>query len=191
MLLTYLLQGSEEEVGVSRESIDAFVQTLRRDFPRGRVPVVLAPLIYREQEDITEDRYTIDTHITVHTIISDSLCVRFRLIPVSVSLPSSVLYLADIMKDIGYSATASKQDVLEILKDFGKSQITPKQVARVLGMMASTLSGLPEGVPFLGVSGEVTSHGAGKAPTTWDVKNFVAAVQTLVSTIILASSGGH
>jgi len=85
MLLTYLLQGSEEEVGVSRESIDAFVQTLRRDFPRGRVPVVLAPLIYREQEDITED----------------------RLIPVSVSLPSSVLYLADIMKDIGYSATAS------------------------------------------------------------------------------------
>ena len=31
-----------------------------------------------------------------------------------------------------------------------------------------------------GVSGEVTSHGAGKAPTTWDVKNFVTAVQTLV-----------
>jgi len=77
-----------------------------------------------------------------------------------------------------------KQDVLEILKDFGKSQITPKQVARVLGMMASTLSGLPEGVPFLGVSGEVTSHGAGKAPTTWDVKNFVAAVQTLVPNLI-------
>ena len=29
------------------------------DFPRERVPVVLMPLIYREQLDITEDRYLI------------------------------------------------------------------------------------------------------------------------------------
>lgn len=57
LLLSHLLQGSEEEVGVSKDSIETFVQTLRRDFPRERVPVVLAPLLYREQQDITEDRY--------------------------------------------------------------------------------------------------------------------------------------
>ena len=56
LLLSHLLQGSEEEVGVSKETIETFVQTLRRDFPRERVPVVLAPLLYREQQDITEDR---------------------------------------------------------------------------------------------------------------------------------------
>ena len=30
MLLTHLLQGSEEETGMSRESVETFVQTLRR-----------------------------------------------------------------------------------------------------------------------------------------------------------------
>ena len=42
---------------MAKESINTFVQTLRRDFPRERVPVVLAPLLYREQLDITEDRW--------------------------------------------------------------------------------------------------------------------------------------
>ncbi len=56
LLLSYLLQGSEEEVCVAKESVNTFVQTLRRDFPRERVPVVLAPLLYRDQLDITEDR---------------------------------------------------------------------------------------------------------------------------------------
>ena len=57
LLLSYLLQGSEEDVGVAKESVNTFVQTLRRDFPRERVPVVLAPLLYREQLDITEERW--------------------------------------------------------------------------------------------------------------------------------------
>lgn len=36
---------------------------LLSDFPRERVPVVLSPLIYREQEDITEDRSLIVVYI--------------------------------------------------------------------------------------------------------------------------------
>lgn len=56
MLLSYLILNSEEEVSASSDSIQAFIETLRRDFPRERVPVVLAPLLYREQQDITEDR---------------------------------------------------------------------------------------------------------------------------------------
>lgn len=56
ILLSHLILNPEEEVGVSFESIQTFIETLRRDFPRERVPVVLAPLLYREQQDITEDR---------------------------------------------------------------------------------------------------------------------------------------
>lgn len=59
MLLSYLILNSEEEVSASSDSIQAFIETLRRDFPRERVPVVLAPLLYREQQDITEDRRAI------------------------------------------------------------------------------------------------------------------------------------
>ncbi len=59
LLLSYLLNGTEEEVGVAKGNIDTFVETLRRDFPRERVPVVLAPLLYREELDITEDRWVL------------------------------------------------------------------------------------------------------------------------------------
>lgn len=161
MLLTYLIQHTEEETGVSKDTIDAFVQSLRRDFPRERVPVVLMPLIYREQLDITED----------------------RLVPVSVVLPQSVssIQLADIISDIGYIATASKQDMVEILKDYGKAQVTAKCIARVLGMMAGTVTGLPESTPLLGFSVEDQgAAAAAKPPTSWDVKVLVAALLTVV-----------
>lgn len=57
ILLSHLILSPEEEVGVPPENIQTFIATLRRDFPRERVPVVLAPLLYREDQDITEDRY--------------------------------------------------------------------------------------------------------------------------------------
>ena len=56
MLLSHLILKSEEEMGVCAENVQTFIETLRRDFPRERVPVVLAPLLYKENQDITEDR---------------------------------------------------------------------------------------------------------------------------------------
>ena len=56
MLLSYLILNPEEEMGVSSESVQTFIETLRSDFPLERVPVVLAPLLYKEKKDITEDR---------------------------------------------------------------------------------------------------------------------------------------
>ena len=43
----------------------------------------------------------------------------------------------------------SKQDMLEILKDYGKVNITPAVVARVLGMMAQTHSDLSDSLPYM------------------------------------------
>ena len=43
----------------------------------------------------------------------------------------------------------SKQDMLEILKDYGKINITPAVVARVLGMMAQTHSDLADSLPYM------------------------------------------
>ena len=61
LLLSHLLERPEEEVGVNSEAIETFVRTMRQDFPRERVPVVLAPLLCREQQDITEDRWSVFT----------------------------------------------------------------------------------------------------------------------------------
>lgn len=52
LLLSYILT-SEEKV-ISDEQLDAFLNSLRKDFPQERVPAVLAPLLYphKQQEDI-------------------------------------------------------------------------------------------------------------------------------------------
>ena len=71
MLLSYLILGSEDELGVPSESIQGFIETLRCDFPRERVPVVLAPLLYKEQQDITEDRCV---HLLLLDFIYDIQC---------------------------------------------------------------------------------------------------------------------
>ena len=42
-----------------------------------------------------------------------------------------------------------KQEMLDILKDYGRNRISPGVVARVLGMMAQTCSGLPDNFPYL------------------------------------------
>ena len=47
------------------------------------------------------------------------------------------------------SFSHSKQDMLEILKDYGKINITPAVVARVLGMMAQTHSDLADSLPYM------------------------------------------
>jgi CCR4-NOT transcription complex subunit 1 len=159
MLLCHILQHTEDQLSIPSDTVELFIQALRRDFPQDRVPVILAPLLYREHLDITED----------------------RLIPVTATLPSSVssIELADIIKDVGYSATATKQDMLEILKDFGKVNISPGVVARVLGMMSQTHSNLPESIPYLSVNNDPSRMGT-KSPAGWDPKVFATALQSLV-----------
>nr|XP_032644146.1 CCR4-NOT transcription complex subunit 1-like [Chelonoidis abingdonii] len=56
LLLSHLLFGQKGAFGVGQEQIDAFLKTLRRDFPQERCPVVLAPLLYPEKRDILMDR---------------------------------------------------------------------------------------------------------------------------------------
>ena len=75
ILLSHLIHNSEDEVGVSPESVLTFIETLRRDFPHERVPVVLAPLLYKENQDITEDRLaksliTIHMHLKMELVIA-------------------------------------------------------------------------------------------------------------------------
>ena len=73
-----------------------------------------------------------------------------------------------------------KQDMLEILKDYGKFNITPAVVARVLGMMAQTTDSLPESVPYIGASGD-SSRIQTKTLGSWDTKVLATALQALVS----------
>ncbi|MEQ2171039.1 hypothetical protein GOODEAATRI_006568, partial [Goodea atripinnis] len=88
-----------------------------------RCPVVLAPLLYPEKRDIPMDRILADSGDLAKTIMESSL--------------------ADFIQEVGYGFCARN-----IILQYGLREVTASQVARVLGMMARTHSGLSDGIPL-------------------------------------------
>lgn len=166
LLLSNLLFGQKGAFGVGQEQIVAFLKTLRRDFPQERCPVVLAPLLYPEKRDILMDRILSDSGGITKTMMDSSL--------------------ADFMQEVGYSFCASVEECRNIIVQFGVREVTAVQVARVLGMMARTHSGLTDGISLQSISSPgsgIWSDGKDKNDSvqahTWNVEVFIDVVKEL------------
>lgn len=166
LLLSHLLYGQKGAFGVGLEQIDAFLKTLRRDFPQERCPVVLAPLLYPEKRDILMDRILPDSGGIAKTMMESSL--------------------ADFMQEVGYGFCASVEECRNIIVQFGVREVTAVQVARVLGMMARTHSGLTDGIPLQSISAPgsgIWSDGKDKSDSTqahtWNVEVLIDVVKEL------------
>nr|XP_048287551.1 CCR4-NOT transcription complex subunit 1 isoform X8 [Myodes glareolus] len=166
LLLSHLLFGQKGAFGVGQEQIDAFLKTLRRDFPQERCPVVLAPLLYPEKRDILMDRILPDSGGVAKTMMESSL--------------------ADFMQEVGYGFCASIEECRNIIMQFGVREVTAAQVARVLGMMARTHSGLTDGIPLQSISAPgsgIWSDGKDKSEGaqahTWNVEVLIDVLKEL------------
>ncbi|XP_045149632.1 CCR4-NOT transcription complex subunit 1 isoform X3 [Echinops telfairi] len=166
LLLSHLLFGQKGAFGVGQEQIDAFLKTLRRDFPQERCPVVLAPLLYSEKRDILMDRILPDSGGVAKTMMESSL--------------------ADLMQEVGYGFCASVEECRNIIMQFGVREVTAAQVARVLGMMARTHSGLTDGIPLQSISAPgsgIWSDGKDKSDGaqahTWNVEVLIDVLKEL------------
>ncbi|GCB68586.1 hypothetical protein scyTo_0015232 [Scyliorhinus torazame] len=167
LLLSHLLFGQKGAFGVGQEQIDAFLKTLRRDFPQERCPVVLAPLLYPEKRDILMDRILTDSGGIAKTMDSS---------------------LADFMQEVGYGFCTNAEECRQIILQFGVREVTASQVARVLGMMARTHSGLTDGISLQSISAPssgIWSDGKDKSDSaqahTWNVEIFIDVVKEVVS----------
>ncbi|XP_064466564.1 CCR4-NOT transcription complex subunit 1-like isoform X2 [Ornithodoros turicata] len=172
LLLVHLLHKNTEQFGIGSEQREAFFTNLRKDFPRDRVPVVLAPLLY--SEDI------------------DGLMERGRMEPSSNVSKAMDVSLVDLIQEMGYSFTGSVEDCCQNLVQMGLCEPGAAIVARTLAMMASTHSGLSEPLQGLGPSPWATPVGSGgdkessgsvqsaNVANTWNVDVFVQAVHDLV-----------
>ncbi|KAM3608779.1 uncharacterized protein V6R79_004573 [Siganus canaliculatus] len=164
LLLSHLLFGQKGASGVGQEQIDAFLNTLCRDFPQERCPVVLAPLLYPEKRDIPMDRILPDSGELAKTMMESSL--------------------AEFMQEVGYGFCASLDECRNIILQYGVREVTASQVARVLGMMARTHSGLTDGIPLQSISAPgsgIWSDGKdkndGSQAHTWNVEVFIDIVK--------------
>ncbi|XP_071200103.1 CCR4-NOT transcription complex subunit 1 isoform X16 [Salvelinus alpinus] len=164
LLLSHLLFGQKGASGVGQEQIDAFLKTLCRDFPQARCPVVLAPLLYPEKRDILMDRILPDSGELAKTMMESSL--------------------AEFMQEVGYGFCASLDECRNIILQYGVREVTASQVARVLGMMARTHSGLSDGIPLQSISAPgsgIWSDGKDKSDGsqahTWNVEVLIDVVK--------------
>ncbi|XP_061899061.1 CCR4-NOT transcription complex subunit 1 isoform X3 [Entelurus aequoreus] len=164
LLLSHLLFGQKGASGVGQEQIEAFLKTLCRDFPQERCPVVLAPLLYPEKRDILMDRILPDSGELVKTRMESSL--------------------AEFMQEVGYSFCASLDECRNIILQYGVREVTASQVARVLGMMARTHSGLTDGIPLQSITAPgsgIWSDGKdkndGSQAHTWNVEVLIDVVK--------------
>ncbi|XP_038842827.1 CCR4-NOT transcription complex subunit 1-like isoform X6 [Salvelinus namaycush] len=164
LLLSHLLFGQKGASGVGQEQIEAFLKTLCRDFPQERCPVVLAPLLYPEKRDILMDRILPDSGELAKTMMESSL--------------------AEFMQEVGYGFCASLDECRNIILQYGVREVTASQVARVLGMMARTHSGLSDGIPLQSISAPgsgIWSDGKDKSDGsqahTWNVEVLIDVVK--------------
>ncbi|XP_047451438.1 CCR4-NOT transcription complex subunit 1 isoform X3 [Mugil cephalus] len=153
-LLSHLLFGQKGASGVGQEQIDAFLKTLCRDFPQERCPVVLAPLLYPEKRDILVDRILPDSGELTKTIMETTL--------------------AELMQEVGYGFCASLDECRNVIVQYGA---TASQVAKVLGMMARTHSGLSDpmqiqsiSAPGTGMWSDGKDKNDGSQAHTWNVE---------------------
>lgn len=108
--------------------------------------------------------------------------------------------LADLIMEIGYGFCSSVEECRNNLVNLGAREMTPPAVARVLGMMVRSHTGLEEQVAlqniqtpasFWSSSGESGSKEKGAAdaghPTSWNVEIFVQTLKELVSSFVCVS----
>lgn len=106
-----------------QESRQAFICALQREFPPSRVPVVLAPLLYPDS-DVPMEKITQEPPANMAKNLLDGS-------------------LADLVLELGYSFCNAVEECRSNLLNFGVSSITPAAVAKVLGVMVRTHTGLP------------------------------------------------
>lgn len=168
LLLIYILHFPKDQVGLTTEQKESFLQSLRRDFPQPRVPVILAPLLYPQKQDILMEKAVSETS-TMAKQVDDSV--------------------ADLVREMGYCFTASVEDCKTNLLHLCQNQIMPSVVARILSVMARSHTGLGDSISLqsLGSGGSMWNDSKDKNDgnhfTTWNVEVFVQALHELVPSL--------
>ncbi|XP_059164399.1 CCR4-NOT transcription complex subunit 1-like isoform X2 [Physella acuta] len=151
LLLSHLVI-EREQLGIAQETLDTFLKTVRREFPRERVPAIISPFIYPSLEDIPGKK------------LRDLATMKKNMTDISI---------AELMLESGYSCTASVDECRNLLTICGAREITPVAVARILGMMARTPVGL-------GDHGQhQIDHQDVPGVSTWNVDVFLQIVKEM------------
>lgn len=146
-------------MGLSTDIHNRFLKTLQRDYTKDLLPVVLAPLLYPAESELEPE------------MASEG--------------PTGILdtSLSDLVSEMGYSFTASLEDCRNNLINLGGRDITPQSVARVIGVMCRTHTGLEDSLnlqtpnSFWPNSNPELKDKVSNGQASWNVEIFVQALK--------------
>lgn len=162
LILTHL---SKDRFGISAEQKEAFIKVLQKEYPRSRTPVVLVPLIYPDKPDIPMEKLIQEAANLDKNMVENSL--------------------AEMVQEIGYNFCASLEECRSNLLQLGVRELTALVVARVLGVMCRTHTGLGEQISLQSLQNSSSIWNDTKEKvdssqaTTWNVEVFVQVVQEM------------
>lgn len=156
---------SPKDVGLSTDTHEAFLRTLQRDFPKELVPVVLAPLLYPTESQLTPE------------MSSDGPGISGNMLENS---------LSELVAELGYSFTSNLEECRNSLLSLAGGGITPLSVAKVLSTMCRTHNSLDESLNlqtpggfWSGNSSENKDKNSASSnqSSSWNVDIFVQALK--------------
>uniref|UniRef100_A0A1I8HS60 CNOT1_HEAT domain-containing protein n=1 Tax=Macrostomum lignano TaxID=282301 RepID=A0A1I8HS60_9PLAT len=162
-------QLATKRFGASPELVEAFLRVLRKDFPKQRVPVVLAPLLYSEAEDLPVSKTFREPSSLQQMVVSSNSALQ--------NASQSDWALAELLEELGYSCIATADSARLIISEFGVRELSPSVVARCISMFLRSCDGQL-------IDRQIGLHGPGlaadvPAASAWCVENFLTAVREL------------
>ena len=151
-----------DHFGIVGDLLDNVFSSLRRDYPRELVPVILAPILYQDQGvESTSIKMAHEGNSVAKNMVENSL--------------------ADLILETGYTFTSSIEECRSYFATFDLRELTAASLARAVSYMARTHTGLDEQTlrnlrsgncswSDLEPSGEKTEDGQ---PLTWNIEIFV------------------
>ena len=167
-ILCHLLS-DPDYFGINKDLVDGLLTSLRRDYPRELVPVVLAPILYQ-----------------VPGIESTAIKMAHEGSGLAKNMGENSL--ADLILETGYAFTANAEECRNHMNSFGLRELSAASVARALHFMARSHTVLDEqtvrslrtgsaGWPDQEMSGEKGDDGQ---PQSWNVEVFVQVITITV-----------
>lgn len=179
-VIHYILQRLSTEAdhfGIGKDLLEDVLNSLRRDYPRELVPVILAPILYPE----------LGLEYTSHKMAHEGAGLTKTLLENS---------LADLVLETGYAFTSSAEECRTHFTNFGFRELTPASVARTIGYMARTHTGLDENMlrhlrngtlPTWTEQEPPADKAEGGQPTTWNMDVFIQVSSELPRFLLCAS----
>ncbi|KAI4469623.1 ccr4-not transcription complex [Holotrichia oblita] len=153
LILSVILK-SPKEVGLTNDIHTTFLNTLKKDFPKDIVPVVLAPLVYPEECEIAPEMSSEGPGLTGGMLDTS---------------------LSEMIRELGYGFTSSVDECRNTLLKLVGRDIASMHVSRILSVMCQQNSSFEESLNIQ----QPGSFNKSLEGRTWNVDVFVQALKEI------------